>query len=128
MSTPPEGRRFQKGQSGNPSGRPSNAWYRRWLEEKYEPGGGQTRREAYANALFQTAIDRRHKHHVDAARILIEYDLGKPKITAEISGPNQGPLPVNLSFLSVEEMERINAAFVEAERGQAVPDGGEGEG
>lgn len=77
---------FPPGTSGNPGGRPSTKWIRDWLSDLTKEGG-KVRRVHLVEALFLTAIDRRHKDHVRAGELLLAYEAGKPIQAVEVSGP-----------------------------------------
>ena len=83
----PFGKPFEKGRSPNPGGKPSTAWFRLWLDASVRKGGAQTRRDAYMEALFKTAIDAKHRSHFEACQLLAAYDLGKPQQGVEIAIP-----------------------------------------
>jgi hypothetical protein len=100
--TPPPGRRFVKGQSGNPGGKPSTAWFRDWLAKPVKDGAEQTRREAYMSALFLTALDRKHRNHVDACELLAAYDFGKPIQGIDVKAT--GDRVLNLAVMSTDEL------------------------
>ncbi len=66
---------FQKGQSGNPGGRPTKP---EWLKGK----GEEALRFAYS---IMNDIECKAELRMQAARMLAEYDLGKPAQALDIS-------------------------------------------
>jgi hypothetical protein len=122
------GRPFQKGQSGNPGGRPKTAWLREWLAEATDKNPNNPRRLVIAQALYLTAIDRRHRDHVRAAELILAYELGKPVESVELSGPDGGPIESVDAFdgmTSERELARIQELLTEAKDAASQAAGGE---
>lgn len=71
---------FQKGQSGNPSGRPSQM--RDELRTLLEKEFSQTKRRAVLRTLVEDAV----AGDKDARQLLMAYTFGKPTEYKEISG------------------------------------------
>lgn len=102
------GRPFQKGQSGNPSGRPADYGQFRALCRSKSP---------QAVAALEAALDRSDASSVAAARVLLEYGWGKPQAAPEdLEAVRQGG-GMALAQLSREELLSI----------AALPDSAEGE-
>lgn len=96
----PRGRPFQKGQSGNPGGRPADYGAFRELCRSKSP---------QAVAALEAALDRSDASSVAAARVLLEYGWGKPSAAPEdLEAVRQGA-QVQLSQLSREELLAIAA-------------------
>jgi hypothetical protein len=104
----PDGR-FTTGNRANPGGRPSTQWIRDYLAEIANPkqAGSPSRRMAVVQALFLTAIERRHKDHVKAAELLMAYEAGKPIQAVEVSGPDQNPLETVQLMTSEQQKARL---------------------
>ena len=83
------------GEVRNPAGKngvTKVAELRAYLDERAEPTSRRTRRENLLASIYATALDRRRHDHIPAARLLLAYDLGKPREELEVSGPGGGPL------------------------------------
>jgi len=119
---PRAGKPFKKGQSGNPGGRPSTAWIREYLAELASPGA-PPRKQAIIQALWLTAIERRHKDHVRAAELLLAYDVGKPVQAIEVSGPEGGPIDTGDGGLRLLTSEAANRRLRELLQKAAGPPG-----
>ena len=96
---------FQPGQSGNPGGRPrlkplSDA-YRKALSE-VDPNDKQkrTRAEVIAEAVVARAIQG------DVRALQELTDRAEGKVTQPISGPDEGPLNIQLSGMTPEERDK----------------------
>jgi hypothetical protein len=96
-------RPFQKGQSGNPAGRPKNVLTRalRSKLEELESGepGARTNAEALADRLFDLALSG----NVEALKICFDRLEGRPRQT------------VSLTLDQREEYERMVDALIESE-------------
>lgn len=89
---PPRGRPFQKGQSGNPGGRPSKKEFRDFLAEVVDEKNGTTRRDAVRLALYLKAINSRDRDQHRAIELICAYDMGKPIQGVELTGKDGEPL------------------------------------
>jgi hypothetical protein len=102
----PRGKPFQKGQSGNPSGRPADYGQFRELCRTKSP---------QAVAALEAALDKGDSASVAAARVLLEYGWGKPAAAPEdLEAIRQGNGQV-LAQLSRDELLAI----------AQLPEGGE---
>lgn len=91
MSNPiPNSKPFQKGQSGNPKGRPRKLPELTKLLDNVlgEEKNNVTAMEAVVKALLRNAT----KGDTQAARVLLAYAYGNPKASIEVSGPDGGPI------------------------------------
>lgn len=89
----PKQGRWQKGQSGNPNGRPG--------------GYGEFREKCRARtdkalAALEAALQE-PANAVAAARVLLEFGWGKPKQSVELEGADGGPLQVVIEKLPEED-------------------------
>lgn len=91
---------FQKGQSGNPNGRPSKK--RQELADLIDEVFTQADRVAVMKAIVSDA----KKGDKDARVILLAYTFGKPVERKEISGPDGQPLK---AYVTVSPDEWDNA-------------------
>jgi hypothetical protein len=90
---PPAGRRFEKGKSGNPGGRPSTKGFRDWLGEAVGKDGS-TRRDNLRLALYLKAVNARDKDQMRALELVYSYDLGKPVQAVELTDGDGEPIKV----------------------------------
>lgn len=128
---------FAKGVSGNPGGRPSTAWIREYLSGLGDKT--DTRREKYLEALYKTAIDRKHRDHVKAGLGLMAYDFGKPIQAVELTGKDGGPIASTVdsvvsTMTSEDKRKRIAELLAKAggklpvaEEAAAAPDDDDGD-
>lgn len=94
--------------------RQNTEFRRRWEEETDAIIGGEDRRQAVFDSLWETATDRNHKQHVSAAVAYV-------KLTAEIKPTvenlRQSDKP--LTQLHAKELDEMIAAVYASERGAA---------
>jgi len=82
---------IKPGEVRNPTGRNGKARLeelREFLNGKAGPTSSHTRRENLLIAIYTTAIDRRRRDHVAAARVLLGYDLGPPMQALQVDHSN----------------------------------------
>jgi hypothetical protein len=103
---PPAGRRFEKGKSGNPGGRPSTKGFRDWLGEAVGKDGS-TRRDNLRLALYLKAVNARDKDQMRALELVYSYDLGKPVQAVELTDGDGNPLETGASA-AVKLVQRID--------------------
>lgn len=88
---------FQKGQSGNPGGRPSAP--RQQLSELLEDVFKPARRRKVLEKLIADAEAGNH----DARTLLLAYTFGKPTEYKEISGPEGTAIPLEITRLDYRD-------------------------
>lgn len=93
---PPVGRPFQKGQSGNPGGQSK--------EKKAVLDILKESAEVFATKLVELA----EQGNVEAVKTGLAYLLGKPKERVEVSGPDDGPLQINVNDLTPDELRKLD--------------------
>jgi hypothetical protein len=103
---PPAGRRFEKGKSGNPGGRPSTKGFRDWLGEAVGKDGS-TRRDNLRLALYLKAVNARDKDQMRALEMIYSYDLGKPVQAVELTDGDGQPIDTGASA-AVKLVHRID--------------------
>lgn len=96
----PEGKRFKKGQSGNPAGRPKKLPELDALigEVLGEEKDGMTAAAAILKKWRQMAA----QGNLKAGEMLFDRGYGKPKQAHEHSGPDKGPIEVKQWIVEVE--------------------------
>lgn len=120
-AAPPPGRPFPPGVSGNPAGRPKRSVAREFFEEKVSDG--KTRAENVLEALYQTAVDRKHRDHLRAVELATAYFAGKPIAAVELD--LTGTVEVDeLRGLTTEKLtDRIQALLAKARARQGLAEG-----
>jgi Family of unknown function (DUF5681) len=81
---------FQKGQSGNPTGRPSPA--RKTLNELLDQHYTTKDRVASIKRLIELQAHTNPDVSIEAIKVLMAYAYGKPIERKELSGPGGEPL------------------------------------
>lgn len=76
---------FQKGQSGNPGGRPSPA--RQQLDALLDEAFPLAKRKKVLKLLVEDAMSDEYDRRKEARPLLLAYAYGKPVERQEISGP-----------------------------------------
>ena len=139
---PPEGGGFQEGADPrrNPGGRTPSKWLRKFLDAAYDKSeGGKTRREAIAEHLYEIASSYRvivkghgedaipfadAKDSIEAAKLLMAYDMGKPVEAIEIESPLGTMSPGGkTSEEMIRDAERLAKEALEP-NGPGTPSGG----
>lgn len=77
---------YQKGQSGNPGGRPSEA--RQLLDALLDECFAPAKRKKVIRQLVEDALSDSYEVRAAARQLLLAYTFGKPIERQEISGPN----------------------------------------
>lgn len=108
---------WKPGQVTNPTGRPKNPWpaFMRAVL-KGADGTTMTRGEMLMQTMFAEAVGIRHcKDPSKNRELILQHWLGKPMQSVQLSGSDDAPpVRVNLAFLDVGQLEKLNAAMVEA--------------
>lgn len=81
---------FQKGQSGNPGGRPSEA--RQALSALLDERFSATKRKKVIDLLIEDATSDDWEKRKEARPLLLAYTFGKPTEYKEVSGLDGAPL------------------------------------
>lgn len=104
----PRGKPFPKGRSGNPGGvSPQKREVLAILKEKGE---------VFATKLIELA----EAGNVEAVKTGLAYLVGKPKERLEVSGPDDGPLEIDITGLSANQLAQLDRML-----GKVVKDEGE---
>ena len=85
------GRPFEKGQSGNPGGRPKTKVLTERLQEALQENDGAAARWIIARLVLQSAGGA-----VDATKLI--FDRTEGKVAQTIIGDEEAPIPVTLQF------------------------------
>jgi hypothetical protein len=92
---------FQKGQSGNPGGRPSEA--RAALSALLDEQFPLAKRKKVIKLLVEDATSDDYDRRKEARPLLLAYTFGKPTEYKELSGPDGEPL-----FKAYEKSDAFN--------------------
>jgi hypothetical protein len=115
---PPEGGDFMQGDDPrrNRGGRTPSKWLRDYLNAAYDKSPeGAPRRNAIAQRLFEiatgTATEADTRDSIEAAKLLLAYDMGKPTESVEMSNPDG-----TMSARHADEIAAIAIAMLEAKK------------
>ena len=140
--TPPPEHRFTQDKQPAAPGRTPTAWLRKFLDAARDKSeGGKPRREAIAEHLFElatnyTVVVRGHgenaielasgKDSIEAARLLMQYDMGKPVEAIELTSPDGTMSPTRIDAVASQLKAAVAAkrsdAAEEKQPGQAGGD------
>lgn len=103
------GHRWKPGQSGNPAGRAKDLVHVRDLARKYTQEAVKTLVEVMKQPLGKD----NGRAKALAATALLDRGWGRP--LQEISGPNGGPIPIDYSRLSPDELLAVRTKLAEVQ-------------
>src|SRR5262245_8744116 len=121
--------RFKPGQSGNPSGMAGKRPRAKTLDDFWReiPISADTKKPALDEdgkpldrwrvmllAAWNAAVNPRHKDQVEALKLMLAYELGKPVTRLEMSGADGGP--VQIQPVAPEDRQAIEAKYEAASR------------
>lgn len=127
---PPVDARWKSGQSGNPGGRTPAKWLRELLDaahDKSEPG--KSKRQKIGEHLIEVATSwevrvvgkdsdgevlkvASGRDAVEAAKLLMAYDMGKPPNPVELTGREGGPIESVVSTQTTAELRQMVAGML----------------
>jgi hypothetical protein len=96
---------FQPGQSGNPGGRPKKMPITDAIREELEQEGAQG--TSNARAIARKLVKLARAGNMDAIREIADRTEGKPRQRIEQSGPEGGPVQLQLPTTRAEVERRI---------------------
>jgi hypothetical protein len=112
-------RPFQPGQSGNPGGRPKKQPVTDALRELIEQGAiPKARPETLADQLARQLVRQALKGKLAPLVEIIDRVEGKARQRVEQSGPDGGPIPLELPGTREEVERRINELLKQAKGGR----------